>query len=98
MKTKTYVIIKQYLGESMKNGATHTKVKVLSKDDIFHMAIFYWFIFHFSRSFKNWISNLKPNMTYNMIKIQIFLHQALHYNQIHNFTLNHDYKLKTIIM
>ncbi len=37
-------------------------------------------------------------MTYNMIKIQIFLHQALHYNQIYNFTLNHDYKFKTIIV
>jgi hypothetical protein len=37
-------------------------------------------------------------MIYNMIKIQIFLHQALHYNQIYNFTLNHDYKFKTIIV
>jgi hypothetical protein len=37
-------------------------------------------------------------MTYNMIKIQIFLHQALYYNQIYNFTLNHDYKFKTIIV
>jgi hypothetical protein len=37
-------------------------------------------------------------MTYNMIKIQIFLHQTLHYNQIHNFTVNHDYKFKTILV
>jgi len=37
-------------------------------------------------------------MTSNMIKTQIFLHQALHYSQIYNFTLNHDYKFKTIIM
>jgi hypothetical protein len=37
-------------------------------------------------------------MTYNMIKTQCFLHQALHYNQIYNFTLNHDYKFKTIIV
>jgi hypothetical protein len=36
-------------------------------------------------------------MTYNMIKTQIVLHQALHYSQIYNFTLNHDYKFKTII-
>jgi hypothetical protein len=36
-------------------------------------------------------------MTYNMIKTQFFfLHQALHYSQIYNFTLNHDYKFKTI--
>jgi hypothetical protein len=41
---------------------------------------------------------MKPNMIYNMIKIQILLHQALHYNQIYNFTLNHDYKFKTIIV
>jgi hypothetical protein len=26
------------------------------------------------------------------------LHQALHYTQIYNFTLNHDYKFKTRIM
>jgi hypothetical protein len=26
------------------------------------------------------------------------LHQALHYSQIYNFTLNHDYKFKTIIV
>jgi hypothetical protein len=32
-----------------------------------------------------------------MIKIQFFLHQALHYSQIYNFTLNHDYKFKTIM-
>jgi len=37
-------------------------------------------------------------MTYNMIKNQNFLHQALHYSQIYNFTLNHDYKFKIIIM
>jgi hypothetical protein len=37
-------------------------------------------------------------MTYNMIKTQFVLHQSLHYNQIYNFTLNHDYKFKTIIV
>jgi hypothetical protein len=37
-------------------------------------------------------------MTYNMIKIQIVLHWALHYSQMYNFTLNHDYKFKTRIM
>ncbi len=36
-------------------------------------------------------------MTYNKIKIQFFLHQALHYSQIYDFTLNHDYKFKTIM-
>jgi len=37
-------------------------------------------------------------MTYNMIKIQTILHWALHCSQIHNFTLNHDYKFKNRIM
>jgi hypothetical protein len=37
-------------------------------------------------------------MTYNIIKIQFFLHQTLHYSQIYNFILNHDYKFKTMIM
>jgi hypothetical protein len=37
-------------------------------------------------------------MTYNIIQIQFFLHQALHYSQIYNFILNHDYKFKTMIM
>jgi hypothetical protein len=32
-------------------------------------------------------------MTYNKIKIQ-----ALDHNQIYNFTLNHDYRFKIIIM
>jgi hypothetical protein len=36
-------------------------------------------------------------MTYDKIKIQFFLHPALHYSQIYNFTLNHDYKFKTIM-
>jgi len=35
-------------GESKKKGANHAKVKVLSKDCIFHMEIFYWFVLHFS--------------------------------------------------
>jgi hypothetical protein len=35
-------------------------------------------------------------MTCNMQKTQLFLHQALHYSQIYNFILNHDYKFKTI--
>jgi hypothetical protein len=37
-------------------------------------------------------------MTYNMIKIQIFLHQALDYSQIYNFILDHDYKFKIIVV
>jgi IS4 transposase len=37
-------------------------------------------------------------MTYNMIKNQLFLHQAIDYSQIYNFTLDYDYKFKTIIM
>jgi len=37
-------------------------------------------------------------MTYNMIKTQFALHQALHYNHIYNYILNHDYKFKTIVM
>jgi len=37
-------------------------------------------------------------MTYNMIKTQFFLHQGLHYSQIYNYILNHDYKFKTIIV
>jgi len=62
------------------------------------MAVFYWFILHFSHSFSNIIANLRPNMTYNMIKSQICLHQVVDYNQTYNFTLYHDYKFKTIIM
>jgi hypothetical protein len=41
---------------------------------------------------------MTPNMTYNMIKTQFFFHQALHYGQIYNFTFNHEYKFKTIIV
>jgi hypothetical protein len=37
------------MGESMKKGVGHAKViKVLGKDYIFHVAILYWFILHFS--------------------------------------------------
>jgi hypothetical protein len=36
-------------------------------------------------------------MAYYIIKTQFFLHQALHYSQIYNFTLNHDYKCKIMI-
>jgi len=62
------------------------------------MVVFYRFILHFSHSFSNKISNLRPSMTYNMIKTQFFLHQTLDYSQIYNFTLEHDYKLKIIIV
>ncbi len=36
------------MGEIMKKGASCAKVKILSKDYIFQMTIFYWFncIFH----------------------------------------------------
>jgi hypothetical protein len=34
----------------------------------------------------------------NSPKTQFFLHQALHYSQIYNITLNHDYKFKIIIV
>jgi hypothetical protein len=37
-------------------------------------------------------------MTYNMIKNHFFWHQTLHYNQIYNFSLNHDHKFKIIKM
>jgi hypothetical protein len=60
------------LGENMKKGANHAKDKVLSKDCYFHVAIFYCFILHFSHNFFNWISNLRPNMRYNMIKLFFF--------------------------
>ncbi len=40
---------------------------------------------------------LKPNTTHN-INIYDFLHQALHYNQIYNFALNHDHKFRNIII
>jgi hypothetical protein len=33
-----------------------------------------------------------------MIKTQFFLHLDLHYSHIYNFTLNYDYKFKTIIV
>jgi len=35
---------------------------------------------------------------YNMIKTKMFLYHTLHYSQIHNFILNHDYKFKTRIV
>ncbi len=38
------------------------------------------------------------NMTYNIVKTHFFVYQALHYSQIYNFTFNHDYKFKTIIV
>jgi hypothetical protein len=38
------------------------------------------------------------NVTNKMIKIQFFLHQALHYIEIYNFILKHDHKSKTIIV
>jgi hypothetical protein len=81
-------VFKSLLGESMK------KEWVMSKDCIFHIVVLYWFILHFLGYFFNWISNLRPNMTYKMIKTQMFLHQTLQYSQIHNSTLNHDYKFK----
>ncbi len=37
-------------------------------------------------------------MTYNIIKSQFFLNQVFDYTQIYNFTLDHDYKFKIIIM
>ncbi len=43
--------VKHEMGESMKKGVGCAKVKVLSKDCIFHVAVFYWFILHFSHSF-----------------------------------------------
>jgi hypothetical protein len=41
------------LVENMKKKTSYAKVKVLSKGCIFHVAIFYWFILHFSHSFSN---------------------------------------------
>jgi hypothetical protein len=41
-------ILDRQVGESMKKWASHTNVKVLYKDCIFHVAIFYWFILHFT--------------------------------------------------
>jgi hypothetical protein len=37
-------------------------------------------------------------MTYNMMKTEMFLHQTLDYSQNYNFTLDHDYNFKIIIM
>jgi len=68
------------MGESMQKGFSRAKVKVLSKDYIFHVKVFNWFIMHFSHNFSNLISNLRSNMIYNIIKIQILLQQALHYS------------------
>jgi hypothetical protein len=53
---------------------------------------------HFSHNFSNCISNLMSNMIINITIFIFILHQALHYSQIYNFTLNHDYKFKTIIV
>jgi len=41
------------LGESMKKGASHAKVKVLSKDFTFDMVVFYLFILQFFTQFLN---------------------------------------------
>jgi hypothetical protein len=41
------------LSESVEKKANHVKDKVLFKDYIFHMIVFYWFILHFSHNFKN---------------------------------------------
>jgi hypothetical protein len=51
--TETYYCFKDLscVGECMKKGASHTKVKAFSKDCIFHMVVFYWFILHFSHNF-----------------------------------------------
>jgi hypothetical protein len=38
------------LGENLKKGASCIKVKVLSKDGIFHVALLYWLIMHFSHN------------------------------------------------
>ncbi len=82
-------------GESMKKEPIMPRLKSFPRTAFFTWQIFIglYYIFHII-----WISNLKPNMTYIMIKIQFSLHQALHYSQIYNFTLNHDYKFKTIIV
>ncbi len=77
--------------------ANWAKVEVFSKDCIFHMMIFYWFTIHFHTIFQIEYQ-IWAQIWHNMIKTQLFLHQALHYNQIYNFTLKHDYKFKTIIM
>jgi hypothetical protein len=46
-------VFKSFLGESMKKGASHAKVKVLSKDCIFHMVVFLLvFIAFFTQFFK----------------------------------------------
>ncbi len=39
-------------GESMKKGTSCTKVKILFKDCIFHVAVLYWFILHFLLNIK----------------------------------------------
>ncbi len=79
---RTYYCFKDLscVGESMKKWAIHAKVKPFSKHCIFQMVVFYWFILHFSHNFKNWISNLRPNLTCNMVETQCFWHQALHYS------------------
>jgi hypothetical protein len=73
-------------------------IEVIFWDKIWSDLVVYWFILHFSHNFSNIISNLRPNLTYNMINTQIVLHQALDYFQIYNFTLDHYYKFKIIIM
>jgi hypothetical protein len=57
------------MGENMKKGTNPAKVKVLYKDCIFHAVVFYLFILHFSHNFFNWISNLRPNMTYKDLDV-----------------------------
>ncbi len=79
-------------GENMKWKANCTKVKVLSKDYIFHLAIFYWLTLDFSHNFSN-IINLWHITWW---KLNFFWHQTLDYSKIYNFTLDHDYTFKII--
>ncbi len=52
MKTKTYGVIKQYLDENMKRIISRAKVKVLSKDCIFHVALLLVYTTFFTQCFK----------------------------------------------
>ncbi len=67
------------MDESMRT--IHTKIKVLQGLH-FPCGNFLLVYIVFSHNFSNIITNLRPNMTYNMIKTQFFLHQALDYNHL----------------
>jgi hypothetical protein len=56
------------LGENMKKNWIAPRLKSFPRTTFFHMVVFYWFIMHFSHSFSNSMTNLRPNIIDNIKK------------------------------